>query len=153
MIEVKQLQKFFPIRQNLLQTLISAITRGEKMVRAVNEVSFAIQRGEITGLAGESGSGKTTTGMLLLRLHSPTRGNILFDGKDIASLKGKELANFRKNAQMVFQDPYESLNPRFTVQRTIEEPLIVNKVRSRIERSQKVIKAMERAKLSPAGIG
>ena len=101
------------------------------------------------GLAGESGCGKTTTGMLLLCLYSPTGGKVLFDGKDTSSLRGKELAQFRSNAQLIFQDPYESLNPRFTVLRSIEEPLIVNKVRSRTERLKRVEQAMERARLIP----
>lgn len=149
MIEVEQLQKLFPVKQSLLQALITAIGGGKKNVRAVNRISFTMQSGEIMGLAGESGCGKTTTGMLLLRLYTPTGGRILFEGTDIALLKGRELANFRSKAQLIFQDPYESLNPRFNVRRTIEEPLIVNKVRNRAERSDRVIKTMERAKLIP----
>jgi peptide/nickel transport system ATP-binding protein len=149
MIEVRQLQKWFPVKENLLQTLIAEISGRGKFVRAVNGVSFTMQRKEIMGLAGESGCGKTTTGFLLLRLYAPTGGAILFEGKDIASLKGRELANFRTKTQLIFQDPYESLNPRFTVRRTIEEPLICNKVRSRVERQERVTRAMERAKLTP----
>lgn len=149
MIEVKELRKFFPIKESLLQKFTHAVGGRKKSIRAVNGVSFEIQKGEIVGLAGESGCGKTTTAMLLLRLYHPTGGRIFFEGKDIASMKKMELVNFRSKAQLIFQDPYESLNPRFTVRRTIEEPLIINKVRSKEERSARVIKAMERAKLIP----
>jgi len=149
MIEVQQVRKLFPVKEGLLKTLISAIRSEKRYVRAINGVSFTMQRGEIMGLAGESGCGKTTTAMLLLRLYSPTQGKILFEGKDIGSLKGRELASFRSKAQLIFQDPYESLNPRFTVRRAIEEPLIVNRVWSRVERLEKVKQAMEMAKLTP----
>ena len=149
MIKVKQLQKLFPVKRSLLEALVSPFSREKQYVRAVNGLSFSMQKAEVMGLAGESGCGKTTTGMLLLHLYPPTQGKILFEGKDIASLRGKELANFRRKAQLIFQDPYESLNPRFTVRRAIEEPLIVDKVRNKVKRSEKVIKAMERAKLTP----
>jgi len=148
-IEAKQLQKAFPVKQGLLQTFISAISGKKIFLRAVNGVSFRMQKGEIMGLAGESGCGKTTTGMLLLGLYPTTGGSVLFEGKDIASLRGERLANFRSKAQLIFQDPYESLNPRFTVRKTIEEPLIVNKIRNRAERSERLIEAMERARLTP----
>jgi len=118
-------------------------------VRALNGISFEMHKGEIMGLAGESGCGKTTTGMLLLHLDTPTQGQILFQGRDVTSLRGDELVSFRRKAQLIFQDPYESLNPRFTVRRAIEEPLIVNKIHNKNERSRRLIKAMERAKLSP----
>jgi len=150
MIEVQQVGKRFPVKKGLLGTVTSAIKRSKReYVRAVNGASFTISRGEIMGLAGESGCGKTTIAMLLLLLYSPTQGEILFDGKDIASLRGKELASFRSKAQLIFQDPYESLNPRFTVRRAIEEPLIVNKAWSRAERLEHVKQAMEKAKLTP----
>ncbi len=149
MIEVKQVQKHFPVKEPLPQALYSLIKGRKKFIKALNGISFEMQKREITGLAGESGCGKTTTGMLLLHLETPTKGKILFEGKDVASLKGNELADFRRKAQLIFQDPYESLNPRFTVRRAIEEPLIVNRVHKKGERSRRVMKAMERAKLSP----
>jgi peptide/nickel transport system ATP-binding protein len=149
MIEVKQLQKYFPVKEPFLESIISYTRKGKRYVRAVNGVSFTLKRKEIMGLAGESGSGKTTTGMLLLRLYTPTGGELIFEGKNITTLKGKELAYFRRNAQLIFQDPYESLNPRFTVRRTIEEPLIANKMKSKDDRKEKVIRAMERVKLTP----
>lgn len=149
MIEVKQVQKFFLVKKSFLSTLVSAISGERQFVRAVNGVSFAFKSGEILGLAGESGCGKTTMGMLLLGLYSLDKGKILFEGKNIASLRGTALSDFRSKAQLIFQDPYESLNPRFTVRRTIEEPLIVNKVRRGVERSERIIRAMGRAKLTP----
>ena len=120
-------------------------------MKAVNGVSFTIRREEILGLAGESGCGKTTMAHLLLRLYTPTDGKILFDGQDIASYKKGETAQFRSQAQMVFQDPYESLNPRFNVRRTIEEPLIVNRCHDKAERLAKVTEALQRVKLTPVG--
>jgi peptide/nickel transport system ATP-binding protein len=148
-IEVRELQKFFPVKETFLRALTSTFARGRKFVKAVNGLSFTMRAGEIMGLAGESGCGKTTTGMLLLRLYPPSGGKIIFDGEDISSLRGRELTYFRSKAQMIFQDPYESLNPRFTVFRSIEEPLIVNKVHSKVERKKRVIRAMERSKLVP----
>lgn len=150
MIEVKELRKMFPVKRTFIQALLSAVTGKKEFVRAVNGVSFVMQRKEIIGLAGESGCGKTTTAMLLLRLYDPSGGKILFEGEDIASLKGKELANFRNRAQLIFQDPYESLNPRFTVRRTIEEPLIINRICTKAERPERIIQAMKRARLTPA---
>ncbi|MDP7560581.1 MAG: ATP-binding cassette domain-containing protein, partial [Planctomycetota bacterium] len=149
MIEVRDLQKSFPVKETLFKALITAFTGKQRFVRAVNGVSFTMQEGEIFGLAGESGCGKTTTCMLLLRLYTPSGGTIEFQGKDLKSLKGAELSEFRRKAQLIFQDPYESLNPRFTVLRTIEEPLIVNKVRGKAQRRDRVLLAMARSRLTP----
>ncbi len=149
MIELIDLEKLYPVKEPFFRALISAARGGKKFVRAVNGVSFTMEAGEIMGLAGESGCGKTTTAMLLLRLYPPSGGQVLFGGEDISHLKGRALAHFRRKAQLIFQDPYESLNPRFTVFRTIEEPLLVNKVRNKNERRKRVIQAMERAKLTP----
>lgn len=149
MIEVKQIEKWFPVGESMLATLFSFFTGKRIFVRAVNGVSFNMQRGEILGLAGESGCGKTSMAMMLLGLYQPTRGVILFEGEDINAFRGNALAKFRRNAQLVFQDPYGSLNPRFTIRRTIEESLIVNKVRGKDARSKRIIKAMQRANLYP----
>ena len=151
-IEVKQVKKWFPVRKGLLQAFISSMRGVESSyyIKAVNAVSFAIRRGEILGLAGESGCGKTTTAQLMLHLYTPSEGEILFEGKDIASFKRVDLGNFRRQAQMVFQDPYESLNPRFTVRRAVEEPLLVNKVHDRGERLTRVREALGRVRLIPA---
>ncbi|MQY76325.1 MAG: ATP-binding cassette domain-containing protein [Spirochaeta sp.] len=116
MVKVEHLTKLFPVRNRLLLSISTNIC-------AVDNISFEIERGKILGLVGESGCGKTTTAKLLARLLTPTSGNIYIKGADIAGLKRKALKIFRKNIQMIFQDPYESLNPRFTVHSTIAEPL------------------------------
>jgi peptide/nickel transport system ATP-binding protein len=149
MIEVQDLQIFFPIKRTFLQSVKALFVREKKFIKAVNGVSFTMSRGEITGLAGESGCGKTTTGMAILGLYAPSGGRVFFEGKDLVSFEGKELFKFRRKAQLVFQDPYESLNPRFTVRRTIEEPLIINKLRDRGERLSRAIRVMKRVKLTP----
>ncbi|AFL66562.1 ABC transporter ATP-binding protein [Desulfurococcus amylolyticus] len=113
LIDVVNLKKYFKVR-GLFST---------KLVKAVDDVSFSIYKGETLGLVGESGCGKTTLGKLLLLLHEPTDGKIMFEGKDITRLKGSELKEFRRNTQMVFQDPHTSLNPRMTIAEILEEPI------------------------------
>jgi peptide/nickel transport system ATP-binding protein len=121
-IKAEGLKKWFPVRKGFLETLFSS---RQLFVRAVDEISFEIKRGEVFGLAGESGSGKTTTGRLLLRLIEPTGGKIYFNEKDITNLKEEELKPLRRKMQMIFQDPYESLNPRMTISDIVAEPLRV----------------------------
>lgn len=116
LLEVKHLKKYFPIRAGFFRRKI-----GE--VKAVNDVSFYIKKGETFGLVGESGSGKTTTGRTILRLEEATAGQIIFAGKDITKVKGEKLRNIRKDMQMVYQDPYASLNPQMMVGEIIEEPM------------------------------
>lgn len=116
LLEVKHLKKYFPIRAGFFRRKI-----GE--VKAVNDISFFINRGETFGLVGESGSGKTTTGRTILRLEDATSGQIIFDGEDITKVKGRKLRNIRKNMQMIYQDPYASLNPQMMVGNIISEPL------------------------------
>jgi peptide/nickel transport system ATP-binding protein len=119
-IKVENLKKWFPVKMGFFRTLAS----GQKLfVRAVDGVSFEIKKGEIFGLAGESGSGKTTTGRLVVKLIDPTGGKIYFQGKDITFLGGDEIKPLRRKFQIVFQDPYESLNPRMTVGDILSEPL------------------------------
>src|SRR5712692_10032743 len=124
-IKVEKLKKHFPLKKGFLESIIS---KQEITVKAVDGISFAVRKGEIFGLAGESGSGKTTTGRLLVRLIDPTEGAIYFDGKDIAKLKPSELRSLRREMQIIFQDPFESLDPRMTIKDIVAEPLRVQKV-------------------------
>jgi len=125
LLEVKNLKKYFPIRRGAFGTV-------KKTVKAVDQVSFYINKGETFGLVGESGSGKTTTGRLILRALEPTAGEVIYhledrEPFDVMKLSKKELWEFRKYSQMIFQDPYSSLNPRMTVRDIIAEPLIATK--------------------------
>ena len=145
--DVRGLRKLFPLKVGLFSSLLGK----EQYVHAVDGVSFQVRRGEILGIVGESGCGKTTTGRLLVRLEEATEGEMLFHGTDIATLKGPDLRQFRLKVQMIFQDPYESLNPRFTVMDTVAEPLIVHRVTDSVEaREDLVARALEHAELSPA---
>ncbi len=125
LLEVKGLRKWFPIQKGFLKRTVG-------YVKAVDGVNLAIQPGETLGVVGESGSGKTTLGRCVLRLYEPTAGEILLRDHDrvlpVHELEGKELHAFRRNAQMIFQDPYSSLNPRMNVLETVGEPLLVNNV-------------------------
>ena len=118
-VKVESLKKYFPLYGGLLSRVIG-------QVKAVDDISFEIKEGEIFGVVGESGCGKTTVGRMTLSLIEPTSGKVFFEGTDILSLKGKELAMIRPKMQIIFQDPYSSLNPRFTVQNIIGEALSVH---------------------------
>ncbi len=119
-------------------------------VRAVDGVSFELKRGETLGLVGESGCGKSTTGRAVLQLYRPTSGNVHFDGTDLTVIKGEELRAMRRKMQMIFQDPYASLNPRMTVGEIIREPLIVHKVATEAEADERVRQLLELVKLNPS---
>lgn len=138
LIEVQDLKVWFPIRRFLKEPLF---------VKAVDGVSFNITKGETLAVVGESGSGKTTLGKACLRLIEPTSGRIIYDGKDITHLSNEELRSYRREAQIIYQDPFSSLNPFFTVYRILEEPLIINGVEK--ERNEQVYKALEDVKLTP----
>ena len=131
LVEVKHLKQYFPVRTGFLKTI---------PLKAVDDVSFAIRPGETLGLVGESGCGKTTVGRTLLHLYKPTDGEIYFEGKQVTE---KNIGEFRKDMQMVFQDPYSSLDPRMTVEDIIGEPLDVHKLYStKEERRAKVMELM-----------
>jgi oligopeptide transport system ATP-binding protein len=130
LLEVRHLSKEFSRRKGLFG-------KGAA-VRAVDDVSFSIEKGETFGLVGESGSGKTTTGRCILRLIEPSGGEVLFDGRDVLKLSRGDLRRARRDMQIVFQDPYSSLNPRMRVSDIVEEPLIIHKLGSKTERRERV---------------
>src|SRR5687768_7390390 len=120
-LEVRNLRKWFEIRRGVIPRVVGH-------VKAVDDVSFAIQRNEVLGLAGESGSGKTTIGRSLLRLVEPSSGQVMFNGIDVTRMEAQELRRFRCMAQIIFQDPYSSLDPRMTVEEIVAEPLRVQRL-------------------------
>jgi len=118
LVEVKRLKKYFPITRGIV------FQRHIGDIKAVDDVNFVVYKGETLGLVGESGSGKTTIGRTLLRLHEPTDGEIIFDGQDLLALDMDELRETRRRMQMIFQDPYASLNPRMTIGAIVGEPYV-----------------------------
>jgi len=136
-IRVENLKKHFPLKKGFFETILS---REEATVKAVDGINFAVKKGEILGLAGESGSGKTTTGRLLVRLVPPTSGSIFFNGKDITQLKDSEVRPLRKEMQIIFQDPFESLDPRMLVKDIIAEPVRVQKIAQTEEELEELVK-------------
>lgn len=139
-MEAKNIKKYFPIHTGLL-------LKHTGDVRAVDDVSFAVRKGETLGLVGESGCGKSTLGRTLLRLYEPTAGEILYKGGVINYLKGRELQTLRKNMQMIFQDPYESLNPRMTAASIVSEPFRIHKIGARKEQRERTAELFEQVGL------
>lgn len=145
--EAVDLKKWFPVKTGFFSTVFS---KKQQFIRAVDGVTFKIARREVFGLAGESGSGKTTTGRVMLRLTEPTEGDVFFEGKKITTLPERDLKEMRRKMQIIFQDPYESLNPRMTITDILDEPLSVLGIGTREERKNKVSKALEDVELVPA---
>jgi peptide/nickel transport system ATP-binding protein len=149
LIRVDGLKKWFRSRQE--GSILSRIFGEDKHLKAVDDVSFEIRKGELLGLAGQSGCGKSTLGELLLGLQVATDGDIYYEGEDVTEYDKSSLREYRRRAQVIFQDPYESLNPRYTVSRTITEPLIIHDIGTREEREARVRRALEDAGLTPPG--
>ena len=135
LIEVKNLCKYFPAGKN-------------RTLKAVDNVSLAIRKGETLGLVGESGCGKTTCGRTILKLYNQTAGQIFYNGEEISHLKGKDLLKFKKNAQMIFQDPYSSLDPRMTIGEIISEGMTVHSNLSAEEKNKRVTELLARVGLT-----
>lgn len=144
-LDVRNLKKYFPVMGKL-----GSLGGIKNHVKAVNDVSFQLYEGETYGLVGESGSGKSTTGRTILRLTDATDGQAFYQGKDIFKLSSKELKEIRKDLQMVFQDPYSSLNPRIRIGEMLEEPMIIHKIGGdKQQRRQHVFDILERVGLLP----
>lgn len=135
LLEVKGLKKYFPVRGTLGNTV--------QQVKAVNDVSFILKRGKTFGMVGESGCGKSTLGRTILRLTDPTEGQALYDGQDIFEMDHSSLQKMRQDLQMVFQDPYSSLNPRKRIGASLEEPLDIHNIGTKAERTQKVLEILQ----------
>ncbi len=140
LVQVKNLVTYFPVRSGLLQRIVA-------WVQAVDDVSFTIRAGETLGLVGESGCGKTTVGRSILRLVKPTSGSVLFDGKDILALRGKELKDIRRDMQIIFQDPFASLDPRLPIGESVMEGLNIHKIGSRRDRFDFMIETLRKVGL------
>ncbi len=144
LLRVENLVKHFPITRGII------IQRQIGAVRAVDDISFDIKKGETLGLVGESGCGKSTTGRTILQLYRPTSGHVYFEGTDLVQLRGEELRKMRRRMQMIFQDPYASLNPRMTVGEIIGEPLVVHNIAKGREVEKRVEHLLELVGLNPS---
>jgi oligopeptide transport system ATP-binding protein len=143
LIDVKDVKIYFPVTAGFL------VQRKIAENKAVDGISFDVRRGETMGLVGESGCGKSTTGRAILQLYRPTAGEIMFDGKDLNKLRGNDLRLMRRKMQMIFQDPYASLNPRMSVRDIVGEPLVIHKMGTNQERRERVLELMRIVGLNP----
>ena len=141
LLQVKDLKKYFPIRGGILNRVVNN-------VQAVNDVSFDVREGEVVGLVGESGSGKTTVGRTLLRLEEATSGTVTFDGTDILTLPKEDMRKFRKRMQIIFQDPYASLNPREKIRTVIGHALTQHQIGTPEDREDRIVRLLEQVGLS-----
>jgi peptide/nickel transport system ATP-binding protein len=146
-LEVRDLKKHFRLNPGLVGSLMG---KKEMLLKAVDGVSFSVKRGEVLGLVGESGCGKTTTAMTAIKLYEPTSGSIHFLGRDVADFSKAEMLDFRSKAQMVFQDPYQSLNPRFTIYDSVVEPLLIHGIKNAEEQRSRVSAALVSVRLDPS---
>ena len=142
LIKVDHLSKHFALKK-------SGLFKERRYVRAVDDVSFLIGRGESFGLVGESGCGKTTVGRSILRLTEPTAGRVEFEGRDVTHFKRPQLKTYRRHAQMIFQDPFASLNPRMTLADIVGEPLLIHRIGSKKERRRRIITVLETVGIDP----
>ena len=142
LVEIQGLKKYFSVAK-------TKFSSDKRWLKAVDGVDLTIKKGESLGLVGESGCGKSTLGRLILRLEEPTAGKILFNGNDVAGMNRKELKEFRRHAQIIFQDPYSSLNPRKPIGRTIGEPLLIHGLGSETQRRERVMELMAEVGLRP----
>jgi peptide/nickel transport system ATP-binding protein len=145
-LTVANLKKYFPVEKGFLDRLL---TSQKSFVHAVDDVSFSVTRGDILGLVGESGSGKSTTGRLCLKLIEPTTGSIMFEGVDLAKLHGEDLRRFRKNMQLIFQDPMSSLSPRIRIGVAVKHALSFQGVGTASEQTERARAILERVGLTP----
>ena len=147
LLQIRNLSKWYPQDKNMFGKTTSYL-------KAVDDVSFDVYEGETLGLVGESGCGKTTLGRTILRLIEPTNGQIFYDGKDLANVSVAQMRTYRKDLQIIFQDPYSSLNPRMTIGEAIMEPMRVHGIlKTEKERKQKVIELLERVNMNPNFFG
>lgn len=142
LLQVENLRKYFPIRRGIMQRVVGH-------VKAVDGVSFTVNRGETLGVVGESGCGKSTMGRSVLRLLEPTAGKVMFEGQNVVTLSKQKMRALRRQMQIVFQDPYASLNPRFSIAQTLMEPMIVHKLYNPQQRMERVRSLLERVGLDP----
>lgn len=146
-LKIVNLKKYFPVKRG---GLLASFRSAEAWVRAVDGIDFGVKKGEILGLAGESGCGKTTTGRCILRLTEPTEGEVYFEGENILRISKRALKAYRREAQMMFQDPYESLNPRRTVEETVRQPIEIHKLaETESEKKDLIISTLEEVELRP----